>query len=235
MQLHERTVPTQPHAHETRLLRGLRVQGPHIEAHRRPRGRGQLAPRLKRVSGRVQHRQVGALIEHHLSQLSVMETPREGSSAFRASPDARGRHETTRIATPPRLVQPLPPTLSESGVALSHALLALDGALPGGDGRALAFARPLRKFDDRLDDRGRNEGDDQNVVDVISDHLHPLTPPDQQKAPSSRELGASAPATGFEPVTVRLTVGCSAVELRRIATREDSSRDYSELASQIRA
>lgn len=44
-----------------------------------------------------------------------------------------------------------------------------------------------------------------------------------------------APATGFEPVTVRLTVGCSAVELRRIATREDSSRDYSELASQIRA
>jgi len=98
-----------------------------------------------------------------------METPREGSSAFRASPDARGRHETTRIATPPRLVQPLPPTLSESGVALSHALLTLDGALPGGDGRALAFARPLRKFDDRLDDRGRNEGDDQNVVDVISD------------------------------------------------------------------
>ena len=27
-----------------------------------------------------------------------------------------------------------------------------------------------------------------------------------------------APATGFEPVTVRLTVGCSAVELRGIAT-----------------
>lgn len=41
------------------------------------------------------------------------------------------------------------------------------------------------KLDDRLDDRGRNEGDDQSVVDVISDRLHPLTPPNQQKAPSS--------------------------------------------------
>nr|DAR39433.1 MAG TPA: hypothetical protein [Caudoviricetes sp.] len=43
------------------------------------------------------------------------------------------------------------------------------------------------------------------MVDVISNRLHPLAPPDQQKAPSSRELGASAPATGFEPVTVRLS------------------------------
>ena len=40
--------------------------------------------------------------------------------------------------------------------------------------------------------------------------------------PGSKRPGADlqAPATGFEPVTVRLTVGCSAVELRGIATRQ---------------
>ena len=53
----------------------------------------------------------------------------------------------------------------------------------------------------------------------------------EKENPGTKYRG-EAPATGFEPVTVRLTVGCSAVELRRIATREDSSRDYSELASQ---
>lgn len=51
------------------------------------------------------------------------------------------------------------------------------------------------------------------------------------KAPDPAGRGRQAPATGFEPVTVRLTVGCSAVELRRIATREDTSRAAKRLAT----
>lgn len=56
----------------------------------------------------------------------------------------------------------------------------------------------------------------------------------KQKSPSLQKLGAVAPATGFEPVTVRLTVGCSAVELRRIATKEDGSRAAYSLATWMR-
>ena len=36
MQLHERTIPTEPHAHETGLLRGLGVERRHVETHLRP-------------------------------------------------------------------------------------------------------------------------------------------------------------------------------------------------------
>ena len=114
-----------------------------------------------------------------------MEAPGKGSSLFRAAPDARGRHETVSVTSPPRLIQPLPPTLPESCVSLSHALLTIDCALPGGDGSALLIAGLAHDRDDRLDDRGSNKGDDQNVVGVISDRLHDSLLPDQQKAPSS--------------------------------------------------
>ena len=43
-----------------------------------------------------------------------------------------------------------------------------------------------------------------------------------KKNPGTKYRG-EAPATGFEPVTVRLTVGCSAVELRGKATKRNSS------------
>ena len=137
------------------------------------------------VDGGVQHRQVAALIDRDLAELTVMEAPGKGSSLFRATPDARGRHETASVTSPPRLIQPLPPTLPESRVSLSHALLTIDCALPGGDGSALLFAGLTHDLDDRLDDRGSNKGDDQNVVGMISDRPHDSLLPDQQKAPSS--------------------------------------------------
>ena len=183
MQLHERTIPTDPHAHETRLLCSLRVQRPHVETHRRPRGRGKLAPRLKRIGGRVQHHQVAALIEHDLSQLTVVEAPRERRPRFGASPDARSRHETASVATLPGPIQPLPPTIPKSRIALSHALLTLGRALSGGNRPALLLARLIHGLDDHLDDRRRNEHDDQNVVGVISDSLHLSTPPRSTKSP----------------------------------------------------
>ena len=43
-----------------------------------------------------------------------------------------------------------------------------------------------------------------------------------KKNPGTKYRG-EAPATGFEPVTVRLTVGCSAVELRGKATKRNST------------
>lgn len=44
----------------------------------------------------------------------------------------------------------------------------------------------------------------------------------EKENPGTKYRG-EAPATGFEPVTVRLTVGCSAVELRGKATKRNSS------------
>lgn len=44
-----------------------------------------------------------------------------------------------------------------------------------------------------------------------------------EKENPGTEYRGEAPATGFEPVTVRLTVGCSAVELRGKATKRNSS------------
>ena len=108
--------------------------------------------------------------------------------------------------------------------------------------RLRARVRSRIRVDQHMDTVGEDaRGDQQNHDDSIPRFWHGHQPPSphastyEQKAPSPQGPGASAPATGFEPVTVRLTVGCSAVELRRIATREDISRDYSKLASQIRA
>lgn len=44
----------------------------------------------------------------------------------------------------------------------------------------------------------------------------------EKENPGTKYRG-EAPATGFEPVTVRLTVGCSAVELRGKATKRNST------------
>ena len=44
-----------------------------------------------------------------------------------------------------------------------------------------------------------------------------------EKENPGTEYRGEAPATGFEPVTVRLTVGCSAVELRGKATKRNST------------
>ena len=48
----------------------------------------------------------------------------------------------------------------------------------------------------------------------------------EKENPGTKYRG-EAPATGFEPVTVRLTVGCSAVELRGKATKRNSSDEVS--------
>ena len=46
-----------------------------------------------------------------------------------------------------------------------------------------------------------------------------MTGSTNNETPDPDGAGGRAPAVGFEPTTVRLTVGCSAVELRRIATK----------------
>ena len=170
MQLHERTIPTEPHAHETGLLRGLGVQGPHVQAQPRPRGRGELMPRLNRVGGRVQHRQVATLIDRDLAQLTVVEAPRERSPCIRAPPEARGRHEAILIALPARLRAPFLPARPKLGVAPPHTLLALDCALSGGTRARLRLARRAYSLDDPRDDVESDDGDKQRDIGMPCDH-----------------------------------------------------------------
>ena len=165
-------------------------------------------------------------------------TRRERFAGVGAAPHVLHRHQTLPVARTARRLLPALPRVGELTVALPQGRRSLRvRRLDAARLRARVCSR-IRVNQD-MDSVGEDaRGDQQNHDDSIPRFWHGHQPPPpiasayEQKAPSPQGPGASAPATGFEPVTVRLTVGCSAVELRRIATREDISRAPPKLASQ---
>ena len=62
------------------------------------------------------------------------------------------------------------------------------------------------------------------MVVVWADRIHSASAADNQGDNDGASKCRNTPATGFEPVTYRLTAGCSAVELRRNAVRDTTAQ-----------